>query len=284
MVGLKPSRGLVTAGPNGNDGMGLSVRGPLARTVRDTAAFLDALTTRTGAGTVHPPRADSYERACDAPVPRLRIALAQGSVSGSPVHPEVAAAAELTARTLAGLGHDVFIRDQAPDPELTEGFQVMFTALVGSRTISFDESSLRPIVRHLRSRAQEFSSAELAASIGVVQARARAWALDHADADVVITPTVTTPPTLVGQLRDDADPAAELAAMTAFTGNTVLANATGFPAISLPLGWSSGGLPLGVSLTAGWGREDLLLGVSAALEEALPWAHRYGGLPRDTPA
>ncbi|MFF2898246.1 amidase [Streptomyces sp. NPDC057966] len=284
VVGLKPSRGLVTAGPNGNDGMGLSVRGPLARTVRDTAAFLDALTTRTGAGTVHPPRTGSYERACETPVPRLRIALAQGSVSGSPVHPEVAAAAELTARTLADLGHDVFVRDQAPDPELTEGFEVMFTALVGSRTMTFDESSLRPIVRHLRARAQEFSSAELAASIGAVQARARAWALGYADADVVITPTVTTPPTLVGQLRDDADPAAELAAMTAFTGNTVLANATGFPAISLPLGWSARGLPLGVSLTAGWGREDLLLGVSAALEEALPWAHRYDGLPRDTPA
>ncbi|MFD8823058.1 amidase family protein [Streptomyces sp. NPDC059605] len=120
------------------------------------------------------------------------------------------------------------------------------------------------------------TSGELAASIGVVQARARAWALGHADADVVITPTVTGPPTFVGQLRNDADPAAELAAMTAFTGNTVLANATGFPAISLPLGWSSQGLPLGVSLTAGWGREDLLLGVSASLEEALPWSHRYG--------
>ncbi|MEE1743319.1 amidase [Streptomyces sp. NPDC006641] len=276
VVGLKTSRGLITAGPDGNDGMGLSVRGPLARTVRDTAAFLDALTTRTGVGTVHPPRVDSYERACDAPVPRLRIALAQGSVSGAPVDPEVAAASELTARTLAGLGHEVFIRDQAPDPEFTESFQVMFTALVGSRTVAFDGASLRPIVRHLRSRSQEFTSGELAAAIGVVQARARAWTLGHADADLVITPTVTTPPTLVGQLRDDADPAAELAAMTAFTGNTILANATGFPAISLPLGWSSQGLPLGVSLTAGWGREDLLLGVSAALEEALPWAHRYG--------
>lgn len=276
VVGLKPSRGLVTAGPAGNDGMGLSVRGPIARTVRDAAAFLDALTGRTGAGTVHPPRADGYERACGAPVPRLRVALAQGSVSGGPVDPEVAAAAELTARTLAGLGHDVFARDQAPDPELTEGFQAMFTALVGSRTMALDESSLRPIVRHLRSRSRKFTSAELAASIGVVQARARAWALRHADADVVITPTVTNPPTPVGKLRNDADPAAELAAMTAFTGNTVLANATGFPAISLPLGWSSQGLPLGVSLTAGWGREDLLFGVSASLEEALPWAHRYG--------
>ncbi|MEV5675729.1 amidase [Streptomyces sp. NPDC052179] len=276
VVGLKPSRGLVTAGPAGSDGMGLSVRGPLARTVRDTAAFLDALTTRTGVGTVHPPRVDSYERACDAPVPRLRVALAQGSVSGSRVDTEVAAAADLTARTLAGLGHQVFARDQAPDPEFTEGFRVMFTALVGSRVMAFDERALRPIVRHLRTRSQQCTSGELAAAIGVVQARARAWTLDYADADIVITPTVTTPPTLIGQLRDDDDPAGELAAMTAFTGNTVIANATGYPTVSLPLGWSSEGLPLGVSLTAGWGREDLLFGVSAALEEALPWARRYG--------
>ncbi|MFJ2133959.1 amidase [Streptomyces sp. NPDC098085] len=282
VVGLKPSRGLVTAGPNGNDGMGLSVKGPLARTVRDTAAFLDALTTRTGAGTVHPPRAESYERACDTPVPRLRVALAQGSVSGAPVDAEVAAAAELTARTLAGLGHTVFARDQEPDPELTDGFQVMFTALVGSRTMALDEAALRPIVRHLRSRSQQLTSGELAAAIGVVQARARAWTLDYADADIVVTPTVTAPPTLVGQLRDDADPAAELAAMTAFTGNTVIGNATGFPVVSLPLGWSSEGLPLGVSLTAGWGREDLLFGLSAALEEALPWAHRYADLASTT--
>ncbi|MFB7530175.1 amidase [Streptomyces sp. NPDC056178] len=275
VVGLKPSRGLVTAGPAGNDGMGLSVRGPLARTVRDTAAFLDALTTRTGAGTVHPPRAVSYERACEVPLPRLRVALAQGSVSGGPVDAEVAAAAELTARALAGLGHDVFTRDQAADPEFTENFQTMFTALVGARAMAFDGTALRPIVRHLLFRSKELTSGELAASIGVVQARARAWVLGHADADIVITPTVTTPPTLIGQLRDDTDPAAELAAMTAFTGNTVLGNATGFPVISLPLGWSSEGLPLGVSLTAGWGREDLLFGVSAALEEAMPWAHRY---------
>ncbi|MFF2961699.1 amidase [Streptomyces sp. NPDC057963] len=278
VVGLKPSRGLVTAGPNGDDGMGLSVKGPLARTVRDTAAFLDALTTRTGAGTVHPRRAESYELACDAPVPRLRVALAQGSVSGAPVDAEVAAAAELTARTLAGLGHTVFARDQKPDPELTDGFQVMFTALVGSRTMALDEAALRPIVRHLRSRSQQLTSGELAAAIGAVQARARAWTLDYADADIVVTPTVTAPPTLVGQLRDDADPVAELAAMTAFTGNTVIGNATGFPVVSLPLGWSSEGLPLGVSLTAGWGREDLLFGLSAALEEALPWAHRYADL------
>ncbi|MCX4681107.1 amidase [Streptomyces sp. NBC_01433] len=276
VIGLKPSRGLVTAGPAGSDGMGLSVRGPLARTVRDTAAFLDALTTRTGVGTVHPPRVDSYERACDAPVPRLRVALAQGSVSGSRVDAEVAAAAELTARTLDGLGHQVFARDQAPDPEFTEGFRVMFTALVGARVMAFDETALRPIVRHLRTRSQQCTSGELAAAIGVVQARARAWTLDYADADIVITPTVTTPPTLIGRLRDDDDPAGELAAMTAFTGNTVIGNATGYPTVSLPLGWSSEGLPLGVSLTAGWGREDLLFGLSAVLEEALPWAHRYG--------
>ncbi|MFF9320187.1 amidase [Streptomyces sp. NPDC014735] len=280
VVGLKPSRGLVPGGPGGDDGMGLSVKGPLARTVRDAAAFLDALTTRTGAGLVHPPRlrgADGYERACDAPVPRLRVAIAQGSVSGAPVDAEVAAAVDRTGRALAGLGHDVFARDQAPDPELTENFRVMFTALVGSRAAAFDASAMRPIVRHLRSAAHRSSAAELAASIGVVQARARAWILDHADADLVITPTVTALPTRVGQLRDDADPAAELAAMTAFTGNTVIGNATGCPAISLPLGWSSEGLPLGVSLTAGWGREDLLFAVSAALEEALPWADRYPG-------
>ncbi|WP_335938739.1 amidase [Streptomyces sp. PTD5-9] len=277
VVGLKPSRGLVPGGPGGDDGMGLSVKGPLARTVRDAAAFLDALTTRTGAGLLHPPRAGGYERACDAPVPRLRVAIAQGSVSGAPVDTEVAAAVEHTGRVLAGLGHDVFARDQAPDPEFTENFQVMFTALVGSRTAAFDASAMRPIVRHLRSAARRSTAAELAASIGVVQARARAWTLDHADADLVVTPTVTAPPTRVGQLRDDADPAAELAAMTAFTGNTVIGNATGRPAVSLPLGWSSEGLPLGVSLTAGWGREDLLFGVSAALEEALPWADRYPG-------
>ncbi|GCE02534.1 amidase [Embleya hyalina] len=278
VIGLKPSRGLITTGPDRGDNMGLSARGPLARTVRDTAALLDVLASRPGANTVHPPApsAGGYRAACDGPLPRLRIAVAHGSISGGPMAAESAEATTRAGLLLESLGHTVVRRDQAEDPLFTESFTLAFASLVGGLPLPPGaEPLLRPIVRHLRELATGTTAAELAVALGTLQARARAWTLDHADVDIVITPTITRPSQTLGELRDDADPAGELAAMTAFTGNTVLANATGFPALSLPVEWSARGMPIGVMFTAGWGRDDILLRLAAEVEEAAPWVERY---------
>ncbi|WP_430334179.1 amidase [Rhodococcus sp. ACT016] len=278
VVGLKPSRGLITVGPTANDGMGLTSKGPMARTVRDTAALLDVMASNVGAGTVHPSRTEGFETAvlqADS-LPPQRIAVAPGSVSGGEVHPEVVAAILEVGTVLETLGHRVFERAQAVDLELTGAFTAMFSALAGTKPVSDGaEDRLRPIVRHLRGLARDTDAGEFAAKVGVVQARARHWAMAYADADFVVTSTVTTPPVRIGALRNDEDPAAELAAMTTFTGNTIIANATGFPSISLPLGWTPEGIPIGVMISARWGCDAALLAISAQLESAMPWVSRY---------
>lgn len=275
IVGLKPSRGLLTGGLIGADGLGLTSKGPLARTVRDTAALLDALAGAAPVGTVHPSRRGRFLEACDEPTGTLTVVVADGSVSGADVDERIAQACATAGSTLAGLGHRMSHREQPVDMSLVESFTDMFSALAAAKPVpSGDEARLRPIVRHLRERARARDAGQLAASILTVQSRAAAWAAQFADADIVITSTITQPPALVGQLRNDANPAAELEAMTRFTGNTIIANATGFPSISLPLGWTPDGLPLGVMLTARWGRDDLLLAVSALLERELPWRDR----------
>lgn len=275
VVGLKPSRGLLTGGLLGSDGLGLTSKGPIARTVRDTAALLDAMATARPVGTVHPARRGGFLAACDEQVGRLQVVVADGSVSGGLVDERIAIACASAGRALASLGHRVQRRDQPRDDALVASFTLMFSALAAAKPVpEHREAGLRPIVRHLRETARAAHSGRLVGAMLTVQSRAAAWAERFGDADIVIAPTITREPALVGELRDDADPAAELRAMTAFTGNTILANATGFPAISLPIGWTDDGLPLGVMLTARWGRDDLLLAVSTLLERELPWNHR----------
>ena len=92
--------------------------------------------------------------------------------------------------------------------------------------------------------------------------------------DAVLTPTLATPPVLVGAMRDDADPQADFAAQKAFTPWTSAWNVTGMPAISLPLHWTPGGLPVGVMLAARPAEEELLLALAAQVEIAAPWADR----------
>ncbi|MDQ0648035.1 amidase [Microbacterium natoriense] len=275
VVGFKPSRGLLTGGLTGADGIGLSSKGPLARTVRDTAALLDAMATAAPVGTVHPARRGGFLTACDEEVPVLRVVITDGSISGGPVDSRIEDACSAAGAALERLGHRVERRHQSVDPDLVRGFTQIFSALAAAKPVPDGaEPRLRPIVRHLRERARSTESGELAAAILTVQSRAGAWAEQFRDADIVIAPTITRLPAMIGELRNDADPAAELEAMTRFTGNTIIANATGFPAVSLPLGWTEDGIPLGVMLTARWGRDDLLLAVSALLERALPWSTR----------
>ncbi|GAA0429873.1 amidase [Leifsonia naganoensis] len=284
VIGMKPSRGLLTGGSTATDGIGLTTKGPIARSVRDTAALLDAMAAAAPAGTIHPARRRGFLLACDETVGPLRVVVAEGSVSGGEVAPELAAACADVGVALAAAGHHIETRTQPTDTIFVRDFTTMFSALAGAKPVPVErEHQLRPIVRHLRHRASTTTAGELAAAILGTQSAAGRWAERFADADIVVSPTMTRPPTRVGELRDDTDPAGELEAMTLFTGNTVLANATGFPAISLPLGWSASRLPLGVSLTARWGRDDLLLAVAAQLERLLPWSDHIPPLRRSVP-
>lgn len=300
LVGLKPSRGLVSPGPYGVEGMGLSTGGVVSRDVRDTALVLEQIARPWPGDTfVTPTPPDGFLAACDADPGSLRIGLITEPFYGTPTEldPVCLAAAEQTAQLLTELGHRV---DPGPPP-LTEpsrdralaAFEVLWSVgALGAPVPAEAEDRLTPLTRHLREIGRRADGLGYAQAVQTAQLVAREVAVAWQDFDLILTPTLATPPVPVGGLRDDHDPAAEFLAQYAYTPWTNLANVTGRPSISLPLHWSEGSnaegygaegydaeghgrtLPIGVMLTGRYGADAVLLSVAAHLEQARPWHGR----------
>ncbi|MCW2753142.1 MAG: amidase, partial [Marmoricola sp.] len=134
---------------------------------------------------------------------------------------------------------------------------------------------LMPLTRWLGELGEQVSGPAFGLALGELRRIAARTLAALAPYDVVLTPTLAQPPLPVGDLRDDADPAADFEAQKRFTPWTSMWNVTGSPAISLPLGQTASGLPVGVMLAAAPGREDLVLSLSAQVEEAAPWMDRH---------
>ena len=282
LVGLKPTRGRVSPGPYGVDVAGFAVNGPLARTVADAAALLDAMCASwPGDVTALPGPVTTFLDASRRTPPRLRVGLLTEPViaADAAVHPACVEAAESVGRALADLGHHV---EQVGVPfpaERWSDFSSVWAALAASVPVPPDrEHLLRPLTRWLRGRGRSVTAVDYVTAIAGTQVLARQVAAAWAGYDVVLSPTLADLPAVVGSLRDDEDPAGDFAAQTRFTPWTSVWNLIGRPAVSLPLGWyESDGvrLPVGVMLGAGLGAEELLLALSGELERALPWAPRY---------
>jgi amidase len=279
LVGLKPSRGRVSTGPVAGDVTGLGTSGPLARTVRDAAALLDALSVPEYGDpwpAPAPPPEGSFLAACEREPGRLRIGrYATPVLAGTDVHPSCVAAWESASALLACLGHEV---EDVPPPDLPDALPLFMTlwsvSAAGTPVARGDEEALRPLTRWLRGLGRQRSGPEFVAALAALQRLSRAAVRATAPYDAVLTPTLAQPPAPVGGLRDDADPAADFAAQTRFTPFTSVANVTGQPAISLPLSWDAAGLPIGVMLVGRCGGEGTLLRLAAQMEAARPWAHR----------
>jgi amidase len=285
LVGLKASRGRISAGRLRMPGPGLATDGVLSRTVADTAIALDVLSGR-GVGEAYsvPGPRTTFLDATRADPGRLRVGvLTTPVIAEADVHPACLDAVRATAAALAALGHEVV---EAPVPFAVERWQA-FGALwsVGAASIPLPEQAeplLRPLTRWLREEGRRTSGVAYAEAAGAVQRLAVDTALAWDAFDVVLTPTLAQPPSLVGELRDDDDPAGDFAAQTRFTPWTSVHNLTGRPAISLPLATAvvdGRTLPIGVMLGGRPGAEETLLAVSAQLEAAVGWTHPF--LTRD---
>lgn len=277
LVGLKPSRGRVSGAPRYGDPVGLSTAGTLARTVRDAAAMLDVVAgRRVGDPTWAPPPSAPFVGACDREPGRLRVArfvtpvIADVAVDDSSVR-----AWEDASLLLERLGHDV---EDVPVPiprEAVADFETCWAVLTAlSPAPPGREDRLRPLTRWLSARGHAISGPDFGLAISRLRQHAAAALAALEAYDVVLTPTLARPPALVGELRDDADPAADFAAQKAFTPWTSAWNVTGMPAVSLPLHWTDDGLPVGVMLAARPAEDELLLALAAQVEVAAPWAGR----------
>ncbi|GGM63773.1 amidase [Longimycelium tulufanense] len=277
LVGLKPTRGRVPRGPFGGDVTGFSVVGPLARTVADAAAMLDALAVEKPGEpwTVHSP-GESFLAATHRPPGRLRVGrYATPIIPGVPVEPEYLGAWEDASALLEQLGHDVVDVELAFAEHAVAAVETIWNVVAHSiPTDPAREQDLLPLTRWLRERGSATSAPEFLRALQVAHSVARAAVTAHLAFDVVLTPALAHLPPPVGWFSG-VDPAQDLARQKAFTPFTTGYNVTGQPALALPLSWTADGLPVAVQLVGRHGEESLLLCLAAQLEQARPWAaHR----------
>ena len=280
LVGLKPTRGRISPAPMYGDPVGLATSGPIARTVRDSAALLDVLAGRAvGDPFWAPAEAQPFLTACDRQPGRLRVArFVEPVITDAPVDVECVRAWEDASRLLEALGHDV--EDVAvPMPrEAVPVFETCWAVLTALSTVPLPAAAramLRPLTRWLGERGEAVSGPEFGLVVGELRRVAARTLAVLSSYDVVLTPTLAAPPLPVGALRDDEDPAADFEAQKRFTPWTSMWNVTGSPAVSLPLHWTAEGLPVGVMLAARPGEEATLLSLAAQVEAAAPWGDRH---------
>lgn len=284
LVGIKPSRGRISTAPLFGDVSGLGTAGPLATTVRDAAAMLDALcgpTVGDPAWAPPLPPDESYLGWADRPPGRLRIArCCAPPIGDGDLHPQVRAGYDAATRLLTELGHDVVDVDLALPPTTLEVFETVWSVSAAAWPIDpAREPELRPLSQWLRSRGRDTAGpAFVGALVGMRQAAA-AVLRTLSPYDAVLTPTLAQPPALVGELRDDDDPARDFENQKGFTPFTAIWNVTGMPAVSLPMHWTSlreepnarataSVLPVGMMLAGRPGDDHGLVALAAQIESA----------------
>lgn len=277
LVGLKPSRGRV---PSATPGwLGLSVDGALCHTVADAAAILDCLSRPDPTVWLQAPAPERpFSEEPGAEPGKRRVALLATSALGIGVDDACRAALDETGRTLEELGHHVSVLDEdVLDPSLAEPFLHLLNASYGA----YEDIDWDRVEPHNAAARQAGLSTDSVTLVSAVQtlftASRRIAARWGRDFDVLATPTVPIEPPAAGEVlaAAHADPGVPPLAVIAMIAFTITANFTGLPAISLPLGVSPAGLPVGVQLVEGPFAEGPLLRLAAQLERAMPWAHRH---------
>jgi amidase len=279
LFGIKPTRGRISQGPMMPDLIGLSIDGPLARTVADAALLLDAMVgNHPGDMYTQPalPAGESYLGYARREPGRLRIARSlQTVVEGAEVHPDCVAAYEDASALLASLGHRVEDVELPFPSEAVPSFLALWFAMATLAPITPEqESDLLPLTRFLRAEGMKLSAADLLFHEAILQGSVRLAMRALSAYDAVLSPTLAMPPRPVGWF-DEVEPAENFVRQTQFTPWTALYNLTGQPAVSLPLHSSADGLPIGIMLAGRMGDEATLISLSAQLESAQPWAHRH---------
>jgi amidase len=277
LFGIKPTRGRVSHGPIVPDLTGLATNGPIARTVRDAALMLDVIARNMPGDMYHAaPQQGTFLAAADREPGRLRIGRsAVPAVPGAEVHPDCLAAYDAATELLTELGHDVEELDLPFDAGLVPHFETLWAAMATLTPVAPDrEERLRPLTRYLRERGNAVTAPELLAAQGTLQLAVRLAMPVAEQYDVILHPTLAQPPVPIGYF-DDVDPEENFERQKRFTPFTSIYNITGQPAVSVPLHWTDGGLPIGVMLVGRMSDEAMLVSLSAQLEAARPWADRH---------
>lgn len=294
VVGLKPSRARVSCGPDyGEWWHGFVTSGCVSKTVRDTAAILDVISgPMPGDPYAAPTPLRPFAEEVGADPGKLRFGILTSYPGGlGTLHPDCVKAVEAAGRELESLGHTVEISHPAALDEVQERADNFVTAILPWVKVSLDEWStvLGREITPDNVEAWTYSFYEMAKGITgssyveamirlqqYVRRMAEWWAGGF---DVLVTPTIASPPPKLGELNVTYESSPEeieviLDKVLKLTPFSAPFNISGQPSMSLPLYQSEDNLPIGVQFTGAYGRDDLLIRVAAQLEKAMPWADR----------
>jgi amidase len=287
LVGLKPSRGRISRGPDLGDHF-LAVDGVLTRTVAETAGLLDVLEGyEPGDATWAPPPVEPFAEQARREPRALRVAMTTEPPIDADIGPAQAQAVSDTAELLRSLGHEV---EEATPPwaggggeELFGAFTAVFganislsvaySAMIGGREPS--EDSVEPLTWEIYRQSQELTSVGYQMAVAALQRYGREVVRFTSGYDALLTPTLAEPPVPIGEIDPTSErPLDAFERSGRFTPFTAIFNTTGQPAISVPLFHGDDGLPIGIHLVGQPAGEGPLLALAAQLEAARPWADR----------
>jgi amidase len=288
VFGLKPSRGRVPLDPARADvASGLWTEHAVTRSVRDSAALLDALSSPEDRGRSGPEGAPptSFRDAMGRLPGSLRIGFTSNAPTGVPVHADCVAAVRDAATLCEDLGHRV--EESAPqlDPAiLSDAFDVVWTTCIAAAIEGWidiidrdpEPDELEPLTWALYEVGRGQSAAGYLRAVGQLDGLAGEVVRFHRDFDLWLTPTLAHPPPPLGWFDHvPEEPLRGYVRDGEFCAFTPIANITGQPSMSVPLFWNRDGLPIGVQFTARIGHERTLFGLAGQLEQARPWSGRH---------
>ncbi|MCM2564838.1 amidase [Janthinobacterium kumbetense] len=290
LFGLKPSRGRVSNGPAMDEIFsGLGVQLGVSRTVRDSAALLDAVQgVMAGEPYVTNPPGHSWLSQVGVAPGKLRIGVQRAACNGTRPVPAIEAALDATVRLLESLGHHV----EEVAPALGVSWEAFVHANAGiwcanlvpwidglaqesGRTVSLEtlEAATLACYRH----GKTVSAVDFVAALDVRNTVTRHAGALFGQYDVLLTPTLPDMPWQLGRYgekEDQLDGVGWTARLFEHSPYTPLANVAGLPAMSVPLGMSNEGVPIGMQFMAGYASDDVLLRLAGQLERAAPWVQR----------
>jgi Asp-tRNA(Asn)/Glu-tRNA(Gln) amidotransferase A subunit family amidase len=283
IFGLKPSRGRISMAPGGEGLAGAANEHAVSISVRDSAALLDATAGLVlGDPYTAPPPHRPFLQEIGQPTGRLRIAASAEPPGGGNVAPECAAAFDAAAKLLGELGHTV---EQAAPQGDWPALDAAFFAIMAVQTRlvmelraagrPFGAEDFEGVTWNMAERGRGYSGLDYLRAVQTFHRTARALAPFFQTYDAFLTPTLAQLPPKLGAIDTVMTDSEEFLRRTfAFAPFTKLFNATGQPAMSVPLHWTEGNLPVGVQIVGRYGDEALLLRLAAQLETARPWGHR----------
>jgi amidase len=285
LVGLKPTRDRTPTGPDYADPLcGLAIEFVVSRSVRDAAALLDAVAgPDVGAPSLCLPPSRPYRMEVGAPTGRMRIAWTTTPASGAKIDPECEKAVHETVKLLEQLGHEIvedrprfdwelFLKNVHPIWVTSNALGVDAAAKATGRKPGPD--TLEAVTLACVEEARGISATDLLIAMAHQNAVSRQVGTFFEGYDVLVTPTMARPAAPLGELnqnRKGMSPMEWTQQVFTYCPFTPLFNTTGQPAISLPLHWTAGGLPVGVQFAGKFGDESGLIRLAAQLEEARPW-------------